>query len=141
MIRRSRYLNRLHEYQDNGFIKVISGVRRCGKSTILQLYRQDLLDGGIPESRMFYMNLESFENISVRDAEDLSASVQNHLGHIRREERYYVLLDEIQNVENWEKTVNGLYALGNVDLVVTGSNAFLLSSELATYLSGRYVVI
>lgn len=138
MIRRDIYLNRLAEYIDKPFIKVITGIRRCGKSTILFLLKAGLIKRGIRSDHIIYFNFESFEHFDIKSYEKLYASVKSK---ISGKERFYILLDEIQEVRFWEKAVNSFMVDFNVDVYITGSNSHLLSSELATYLAGRYVEI
>jgi predicted AAA+ superfamily ATPase len=138
MIRRDLYLNQLFGYIDKPFIKVITGIRRSGKSAILMLLRDELLKKGIDEINIIYINFESFEFSDLDQADKLyqftKAKIQNN-------QRYYILLDEIQEVKFWEKAVNSFLVDFNADVYITGSNSRLLSSELATYLAGRYVEI
>jgi predicted AAA+ superfamily ATPase len=136
MIKRELYLNQLRDFIDKPFIKVISGLRRSGKSSIIMMLRDELLSMGIRESNIIYINFESFEYSEVDTADKLYKFVK---AKIDNKQRYYILLDEIQEVESWEKAVNSFLVDFNTDIYITGSNSKLLSSELATYLSGRYV--
>ena len=138
MIKRELYLNRLCDYIDKPLIKIITGIRRCGKSAILQLLRDELLNRGISENQILYLNFESLENSDIDSAEKLYKFVK---GKITDKKRCYLLLDEIQEVGSWEKAVNSFFADLNSDIYITGSNSRMLSSELATYLTGRYVEI
>ncbi len=138
MIRRDLYLNQLFGYIDKPFIKVITGIRRSGKSAILMLLRDELLRKGINAINVIYINFESFEFSEIDDAEKLYKFVKTK---IKTRKRYYILLDEIQEVGSWEKAVNSFLIDFNADVYITGSNSRLLSSELATYLAGRYVEI
>ncbi len=140
MISRHQYLDKLIEYENPRLIKIITGVRRAGKSSILMMYR-DHIKKHQPEMKILYLNLESFENLHLRTHEDLFRRIQEEFGSIQEENSYCLLLDEIQLIEGWERVVNGLHATGRVNLVISGSNAKLLSSEIATLLSGRYVEI
>ena len=137
MIRRERYLNQLKKFKDKDVIKVVTGIRRAGKSTILEAFSNELKNE-VPEERILFFNLESAAYDSVRNYHDLYKAVSEK---ISGGERHYIFIDEIQNVKDFEKAVNSLTADFDVDLYLTGSNAFLLSSELATLLSGRYVEI
>ena len=136
MILRPDYIQALLEYKDAPMVKILSGVRRCGKSTILDMYREHLLKNGVPESQVIYRRYSSFtmpENFTARDMyQDIAGAVSGHS---------YVFLDEVQEVSNWEKAVNSLLEDLDVDLYVTGSNSKLLSGEISTYLTGRYVQI
>lgn len=138
MIRRDLYLNELSGYIDKPFIKVITGIRRSGKSVILMLLRDELLRRGIDEKNIIYLNFESFEFSDIDTAERLHKFIK---AKIANKQKYYILLDEIQEVESWEKAVNSFLVDFNADIYITGSNSRLLSSELATYLAGRYVEI
>jgi predicted AAA+ superfamily ATPase len=136
MINRELYLKKLKEFIDKPFIKVISGIRRSGKSALLKLVKEELLKRGIKEQNIIYLNFESFEFSEILVAKELYAYVK---GKIRTNEKHYVLLDEIQEVEAWEKAINSFAVDFNVDIYITGSNSKMLSGELATYLAGRYV--
>lgn len=137
MIQRYEYLNQLKNFKDKDLIKVVTGIRRCGKSTLFDLYIENLRQEGIKEKQIIKINLEDpsyhFENYM-----DLYNYVNKKL---TSQEKYYIFLDEVQNVPEFQKVVDGLYIKKNVDLYITGSNAFLLSGELATLLSGRYIEI
>ncbi len=137
MIIREKYLNTLIDAKDTEFIKVITGVRRSGKSTLLLMYKEYLLNNNISEDRIIHINFESAIYDYIRDYKDLYEEIKNKLS----QEKTYILLDEVQNVNEWEKAINSLNVDFNVDIYITGSNAYLLSSELATLLSGRYIEI
>ena len=137
MIIREKYLNTLIDAKDTEFIKVITGVRRSGKSTLLLMYKEYLLNNNISEDRIIHINFESAMYDYIRDYKDLYEEIKNKLS----QEKTYILLDEVQNVNEWEKAINSLNVDFNVDIYITGSNAYLLSSELATLLSGRYIEI
>jgi len=138
MIKRDIYLKQIHPYIDKPLIKVITGIRRSGKSVILKLLKEDLLERGISESQIIYLNFESLEFTDINSAEKLYSYVKEG---IIKNNRSYILLDEIQEVNSWEKAVNSFLTDFDVDIYITGSNSRLLSSELATYLTGRYVEI
>jgi hypothetical protein len=138
VIRRDLYLNQLCDYIDKPFIKVITGIRRCGKSAVLLLLRDELFRRGITEKQIIHLNFESLELSDIDKAEVLYKYVKEK---INDKKRYYFLLDEIQEVESWEKAVNSFFVDFNADIYITGSNSRMLSSELATYLTGRYVEI
>ncbi|HHF6564997.1 ATP-binding protein [Haemophilus influenzae] len=139
MISRENYLQQLIQFKDTDFIKVISGVRRSGKSVLLMQYRDYLQQQGISPENILYLNFESFEYQWVKDAQDFQQLIQEKMPS--SQEKIYFLIDEIQFVEGWQKIVNVLRVSFNTDIVITGSNANLLSGELATLLSGRYVEI
>lgn len=136
MIDRPVYMERLNSFRDTDLIKVITGVRRCGKSTILSLYQELLLHEGIPEECMLYINFEDMDYSHLLSAEALHTFVT---AKIRDDTTYYVFLDEVQNVKAFPRAVDSLFTRKQIDLYITGSNAFLLSSELTTLLSGRYI--
>lgn len=138
MIRRDLYLNQLCGFIDKPYIKVITGIRRSGKSAILQLLKDELLKRGIGEENIIHINFESFEYTDVDNSDKLYYFIK---AKITNNQRYYILLDEIQEVISWEKAVDAFLVDINADLFITGSNSRLLSSELATYLAGRYVEI
>jgi predicted AAA+ superfamily ATPase len=135
---RKEYINKLLSYKDKDLIKVVSGLRRSGKSTLLQLYKEELLKMGIQPEQIIHYNFELPENYLNLTWSDLYFQIKNKL---LPNCQNYIILDEVQNIFNFEKLVDGLYASEGTDVYVTGSNAFLLSSELATLLSGRYVEI
>ena len=138
LIERKEYLDKLLSYKDKNIIKVVTGLRRSGKSTLLDLFRNRLLGNGItPEQTQFY-NFELPENYLNKSWEMLYFEIKAKL---QRDKSNYIFLDEIQNIACFEKLVDGLFVTPNVDVYVTGSNAYLLSSELATLLSGRYIEI
>lgn len=138
MIRRSEYLDKLSAFRELQLIKVVTGIRRCGKSTLLEQYKQTLLDGGVDRSQIVSVNFEELENADLLDYKKLYDYLVDKLVDGKFT---YIFLDEIQKVAEFEKTVDSLYVKSNVDIYITGSNAYLLSGELATYLSGRYVEI
>lgn len=137
MIERELYMKQIIPFIDQPFVKVITGIRRCGKSVVLQLVREELLKRGVDKESIVYMNFESFEWMDIQDAKALYTHIRNVIKD--KEGKYYILLDEIQEVEHWEKAINSFMVDWNVDIYVTGSNSRMLSSELSTYLAGRYV--
>ena len=137
MIIRENYLNRLINAKDTEFIKVITGVRRSGKSTLLLMFKNYLLENGVNQKNIIHINFESAIYDEIKDYKDLYNEIENKISS----NKTYILLDEVQNVEKWEKAVNSINVDFNVDIYITGSNAYLLSSELATLLSGRYIEI
>lgn len=137
MLKRDKYLDQLIEVKDLNLIKVITGVRRCGKSTLLLQYKDYLLENGIKDSDILYMSFESAEWYEIKDYKDL----YNYIKSKCHNRKVYLLLDEVQNVEDWEKAVNSLLVDINCDIYITGSNAYLLSSELTTLLAGRVYTI
>lgn len=138
MVARPLYLEKLRRLKDKRLIKVVSGIRRCGKSTLLELFQQSLRDEGVHANRILALNLEEGDYLDVTDHRALYALVNSRLVSGGTN---YVFLDEVQRIEGFEKAVDSLYVKKNVDLYITGSNAGLLSGELATLLSGRYAEI
>lgn len=137
MVERDLYLHQIIPFIDRPFVKVIAGIRRSGKSVVLQLIRKELQKRGISTDRILYMNFESFEWQDIADAKSLYAHIREKVGSIQG--KVYILLDEVQEVKDWEKAVNSFLVDWDVDIYVTGSNSKMLSSELSTYLTGRYV--
>lgn len=135
VIERNEYLEALKKWKDKDLIKVITGIRRCGKSTLFELFIDYLKQNGIKDDHIIALNLESPE-YNFKNYMELYNYVNKR---IKDTDMYYVFLDEVQVVEKFEKAVDGLYIKKNVDEYITGSNAYLLSGELATFLSGRYV--
>ncbi len=138
IIKRERYIERLKSLRDKKIIKVITGVRRCGKSTLMALFQQELMQSGVKKRQIININFEDYVFLELRNAKVLFEYISHHLS---KESRNYVFLDEIQHVENYADVVDALFVKDNIDLYITGSNAYLLSSEIATLLSGRYVEI
>ena len=138
MIDRPLYMQALERWKDKDVIKVVTGVRRCGKSTLLSLYQQRLLAQGVKPECIVDYNMELLENEPLLDYHKLHDAVINRC---RSEATHYVFLDEIQNVPNFQKAVDSLHTRNNIDLYITGSNAFLLRGTLATLISGRYVEV
>ena len=141
MLIRENYMNQLIESKDLNLIKVITGVRRSGKSTLLLQYKDYLLNEKIPETDIIYMNFESAEWYDIKDYKDLYNYVKGEANKSSSAGKKYILLDEVQNVEMWEKAVNSLMIDIDSDIYITGSNAYLLSSELTTLLAGRVFTI
>jgi len=138
MIERPEYLKELKKFKDKELIKVITGIRRCGKSTLLEIYKKHLIETGIEEEQIISINLEDLKYNFVKDYMDLYNYINDML---KKDKKNYVFIDEIQIIPNFQKVADSLYINKNVDLYITGSNANLLSSELATLLSGRYIEI
>lgn len=138
MIQRQEYFNKLLGYKDKRIIKVITGIRRCGKSTLLQIFQEHLLELGIKEEQIISINFEDYDYENLRDPKELHSYIKSRL---IKEKTTYIFLDEIQNVIEFQKVVDSLFLRDNIDIYLTGSNAFMLSGELATLLSGRYIKI
>ena len=128
----------LWQWKDQEPIKVVTGIRRCGKSTLLSIFQSQLRESGVEENQIIAIN---FEHPDFMEIEDSSAVWKYLKPRIVQGRKMYVFLDEIQRIKNFEKVVDGLFVLPDVDVYITGSNAYLLSGELATYLSGRYVTL
>ena len=136
MIKREKYLKRIRGFYDQDLIKVITGIRRAGKSTLLKQIINELKDSGVSSKQIIYINFEDIEMSFIKDCMDLNEYIKKQ---IKNDEKYYLFFDEIQNIINWEKAINSFKATKNVSIFITGSNSNLLSGELATLLSGRYV--
>jgi len=139
VIKRSRYLNQIVDFIDKPIVKVLTGMRRSGKSALLELARQELLDRGIAASNIILLNFESLLYEHLKNYRSLYSEVSAITKSV--EGRVYILLDEIQEVDGWEKAVNSFRVDFDCDIIITGSNARMLSGELATLLAGRYVEI
>ena len=137
MIIRENYLKKIIDAKDTDFIKVITGMKRTGKSTLLLMFRDYLLANGEKEENIVYINFESAKYDDIKDYKDLYKYIEDKV----KDEKIYLLLDEIQSVSSWEKAINSFKVDFNMDIYITGSNAYLLSSELSTLLSGRYIEI
>ena len=136
---RRRYLDRIEAGRgDCDVIKVITGIRRSGKSVLMKLYRKELIASGVSKSDIFYIDFESFSGRKIKTSEQLDAMIEPLIPEDRT---FYVLFDEIQNVKDWELTLASLNSKGNCDVYITGSNSEMLSSDLATHISGRHVEI
>ncbi|HOV12343.1 MAG TPA: ATP-binding protein [Bacteroidales bacterium] len=138
MIERKLYLQHLEEFIDKPFIKIITGIRRCGKSTVMLMLRDKLIIKGIKPEQITYINFESFNYSDIQTGKKLYEYISSGIQHGKKN---YLLLDEIQEVEQWEKCINSLLVDFDTDIYLTGSNSHILSSEMATYLAGRYVEI
>ena len=136
-IRRTKYIEELKKWKDKNLIKVVTGIRRCGKSTLFELYIEYLKELKIDDKHIISINLESID-YDFKNYRELYNYV---MSKIKDNKKYYVFLDEVQNIEEFQKAVDSLYIKDNIDIYITGSNAFLLSGELATLLTGRYVEI
>lgn len=136
MIKRELYLSKIRPFYDSDLIKVIVGIRRAGKSTIMMQIIDELKDKNISEEQIIYINFEYKEFSFIRNDDDLYSYIKSF---IKNDSKYYIFLDEIQNVDKWEKTVNSFKAKEKYSIFITGSNSDLLSGELATHIAGRYV--
>ena len=138
MVNRKVYFEKLIKLKDKQIIKVVTGVRRCGKSTLLEMFRNYLLETGINKEQIISINFENLENESLLDYKELYKFIKDNL---HKNKKTYIFLDEIQEVKNFQKVVDTLFLNPNNDIYITGSNAHMLSGELATLLSGRYIEI
>ena len=136
LIPRKEYLDWLYRWQDKQIIKVVSGVRRCGKSTMFTLFKQNLLKQGVDEKQIISINFEAMEFEALRDYHTLYQYINDHL---QQDCKNYIFLDEVQHCTEYQKAVDSLFIKDNCDIYLTGSNAYFMSGELATVLSGRYV--
>lgn len=138
LIQREQYLDFLRRHKDQDVIKVVSGVRRCGKSTLFELFKQELLDSGVKPNQIISIN---FEDLEYEPLQDYHALHEYIVERLIPETPVYVFLDEVQHVPQFEKVVGSLFIKPNVDIYITGSNAYFMSSDIATLLTGRYVQI
>lgn len=138
MIDRPQYIEKLNRWRDRDLIKVITGVRRCGKSTLLRMFANKLRSEGVSEDRIIFINMEQLENERLADYHALHDEV---LSRVQTNAMNYVFIDEVQNIPDFQKALDSLYVRPNIDLYIAGSNALLLGGTLATLLSGRYVEV
>ncbi len=138
MVLRPQYMNTLRQYRDVPLVKILAGIRRCGKSTILEMLRDDLIAGGVAVDHVIFLRYTSEDFDEGMTDRDMYKDIRSRM---TGEGRYYLLLDEVQEIEGWEKAVNSLLENSDTDIYVTGSNSKLMSSEISTYLTGRYVSI
>ena len=137
MIRRDNYLKQIAPFIGAPMIKVITGIRRSGKSTLLTQIIELIRSSDVTENQILYINKELYEFDSIKTYGDLHEFVQQNLDF--KTKKCYLFVDEVQEIEQWERAINSLLASNKIDIYITGSNASLMSSELATLLSGRYV--
>ena len=137
MIERQEYLKQLIKFKDTDLIKIVTGIRRCGKSTMFDIYIDYLKKQGVQDNQIIKINIENPE-ITFNNYMELYNYVKERLN---KEKKTYVFIDEVQNIDDFQKAIDGLYINKNIDLYITGSNAYLLSGELATLISGRYIEI
>lgn len=145
LINRPEYLNQLIEHKDVDLVKIVTGIRRCGKSSLLDLFHNHLLNSGVSEDHIIHMNLESLKYRNITNYAELydyiSERIPADCTKSNKSTKTYLIFDELQAVENWQKAVESFRIDFNVDIYITGSNAYLLSSEFSTLLAGRYVEI
>ena len=137
MIKRELYMKRIRPFIGNDLIKVMTGVRRAGKSVMLELVQEELLEAGVSQSQFICINFENMQYAHLQTAQNLHSEILERAAEIKG--KVYLFFDEIQEVTDWEKCINSLRVSLDCDIYITGSNAKLLSGELATYLGGRYV--
>lgn len=138
MILRPDYIEAVKPFMDAPLVKILTGVRRCGKSTIFEMIHQELLERGIPEDHII---MKKYTEMDIPDTITAKQMYDELVSRVEDDKRYYFLLDEIQEIKGWEKAVNSLLEGMNADIYVTGSNSKLMSSEISTYLTGRYISI
>lgn len=138
VIQRKEYMDKLIALRDKQLIKVVTGIRRCGKSTLLEMYQDWLKEQGVAEEQIISVNFEDIDYEELTDYKKLYAYLKERLV---KDRMTYIFLDEVQNIDNFPKVIDSLYIKKNVDIYITGSNAYMLSGEIATLLSGRYVQI
>lgn len=138
IIERKEYLNKLITWKDKQLIKIVTGVRRCGKSVLLKMYQDYLKNNGVKKSQIVTVNFEDLDYEELTNYKKLYNYLKEKL---IPNKMTYIFLDEIQNVDQFPKVLDSLYIKDNVDIYVTGSNAYMLSSEIATMISGRYIQI
>lgn len=138
LIYRKQYMQQLQSLKDQNIIKVISGVRRCGKSTLLMMFADELNRNGVQKEQIQFYNFEDLDTLALGDIYQIHAHIKNLLVE---DKPNYIFLDEIQNIKEFQRLVDSLYIKPNVDIYITDSNAYMLSGELATLLTGRYVEI
>ena len=138
LIERKQYMQQLRNLKDQNIIKVVSGVRRCGKSTLLMMFADELLQNGVNQEQIQFYNFEDLDTLAIGDIYKIHTHIKERLV---TDSPNYIFLDEIQNVRDFQRLVDSLYIKPNVDVYITGSNAYMLSGELATLLTGRYVEI
>lgn len=138
MIQRPHYIEQLKVYMDKPFVKILAGIRRAGKSTVFEEFAEYLKESGVKSSHIISMRFDSYEHGIIENGDGMYNNLRSKM---KESGKYYLLLDEVQEVENWEKAVNALIQDCNTDVYVTGSNSKLMSSELSTYLTGRYISI
>ena len=139
MHKRIDYYNKISPFINKPVIKIITGMRRIGKSTFLKLLMKRLLEDGVPEQQIVFINMESLRFSHIKNFNDLNIEVTAQ--HEKVKEKLYLFIDEVQEIEKWEKAITSFFSDGIADIYLTGSNAHLLSSELATLLSGRYIEV
>lgn len=138
MIIRPQYINELKKYRDVSLVKILAGIRRCGKSTILEMLQDDLIESGVAADHIISMCYTSEDFDDGMTDKDMYKGITEKMTD---DNRYYLLLDEVQEITGWEKAVNSLLENANTDIYVTGSNSKLMASEISTYLTGRYISI
>ncbi len=138
LIQRKEYLDKLIAFKDKQIIKVVTGIRRCGKSTLLEIYQNYLLEQGIQPEQMIAINFEDYDYEELTNGSNLHAYIRERLV---KDKTTYIFLDEVHHIDDFAKVVDSLYIKKGIDLYITGSNAYMLSSEIATLISGRYVQI
>ena len=137
-LERTEYLQKLIAFREKHIIKIVTGIRRCGKSTLMEIFQDYLKEDGVSDAQILAINFEDFDYRELRDGAKLHVYVKDHMAE---NAVTYLFLDEIQHVENWPDVIDSLFLRKNLDIYITGSNAYLLSGEIATLIAGRYVEI
>lgn len=137
MIQRPNYMNFIKPYFNTPFVKILTGIRRCGKSTLLEMIMEEMINLGTKKENIIYLRFDSYLNDNISNGKQLYDFISSKI----KNEKVYIFIDEVQEVNGWEKAINSLMIDYNVDIYVTGSNSKLLSSEISTYLTGRYISI
>ena len=130
-------MNYIRPYFNTPFVKILTGIRRCGKSTLLEMIMEEIINTGVKKENIIYLHLDSYINDNISNGKQLYDFISSKI----KDERVYIFIDEVQEATGWEKAINSLMVDYNVDIYVTGSNSKLLSSEISTYLTGRYISI
>ncbi len=138
LIERKQYMQMLRNLKDQNIIKVITGVRRCGKSTLLEMFATELQHNGVEQAQIQFLNFEDLDTLAIGDIYQIHTHIKEQLVPDRMN---YIFLDEVQNIQDFQRLVDSLYIKKNCDVYITGSNAYLLSGELATLLTGRYIEV
>lgn len=137
MILRPKYMDFVRPYFNTSFVKILTGIRRCGKSTILEMIKEEIISTGVKKEEIIYLHLDSYRNDNISNGKQLYDFIREKI----KDKKVYIFIDEVQEATGWEKAINSLMVDYDVDIYVTGSNSKLLSSEISTYLTGRYISI
>lgn len=136
ILKREKYLYKIRPFYDSDIIKVLTGIRRCGKSCIMMMIKEELLEKGIQEKDILYLDLDNKKNKKIKTSDQLETKIDEMIAD---NDFKYLFIDEIQNVNNFEELINAYNTDGNISIFITGSNSYLLSGQIATKLTGRYI--